>query len=62
MIMRRILTIQVEIVDKMQAEWIWNNHMKNDSCHGVLVTAIHEGPIVKSDESEYQIGDEHGMV
>lgn len=53
----RILTLQVEILDKTQALWIWDNHMKNDPFHGVHITAIHEGSIDKQNEMEEEEND-----
>ena len=50
--MKRILTIQIEIVDNVQAAWICNNHMNNNPTYGVHVTAILEGPIPELDEDE----------
>lgn len=41
--MGRVLTIQIEIVDKEDAAWIWYTHMHNKPMHGVIVQAIHEG-------------------
>lgn len=43
----RVLTIQIEIVDKEQAAWIWDTHMNGAVFHGVEITAIHEGGIVE---------------
>ncbi len=43
--MNRVLTIQVEIVDKDESRWIWNSHMHNRPAFGVHVHGIHEGPM-----------------
>lgn len=50
--MNRILTIQVEIIDKDDASWIWDSHMNDYSEHGVHITAIQEGPIPKERDEE----------
>ena len=43
--MGRILTLQVEIQDKEQASWIWDNHMNQGGSQGVFVTSIRSGPM-----------------
>lgn len=39
----RIITIQVEITDPAKAQWIWDNHMGQDTQNGVYVETILEG-------------------
>ena len=41
--MRRILTIELEIVDQQEAEWIWKSHSEINSYNGVVVRIIEEG-------------------
>lgn len=47
-IKRRILTLQVEIIDKHEAGWIWYGHLDNGYQYGVRVKVIREGPICES--------------
>lgn len=46
--MNRILTIQVEITDADKAVWIWDNHMRQETNHGVLITAIIDGNLLEN--------------
>lgn len=41
--MSRILTLQVEILDKDHSHWIWENHKGVDDHSGVYVQVIKEG-------------------
>lgn len=43
--MTRILTLQVEITDHGRAQWIWDNHMGENTDNGINVLVIHEGKI-----------------
>lgn len=43
--MGRILTIEIEIVDKEQAQWIWDCHRDCFPQHGVDVRVIMEGKL-----------------
>lgn len=42
---KRVLTIQVEVVDEEEVSWIWDSHMLGIPLYGVLITAIREGLI-----------------
>ena len=49
---QRILTIQVVIVDKDKASWIWDNHSGKDTNNGVYVQVIQEGKIPEDVDSD----------
>ncbi len=38
--MKRILTLQVEILDEKECEWIWDSHLGDYSQHGIYIQVI----------------------
>ena len=49
---KRIITIEIDIVDKDKAAWIWENHSGEDTNNGVYVRKIMEGQIPECDCEE----------
>jgi hypothetical protein len=49
---KMILTLQVEILDKEKAAWIWVNHLGVDTDNGVYVKIIKTGPIIEEREEK----------
>ena len=45
--MNRILTLQVEIIDIDNAEWIWESIKEAIDYNGVIVKIIQEGPLAE---------------
>ena len=51
----RILSLQIEIVDKNEATWIWESHINRQIFHGVYIRVIQEGvlPSEFDDDEEF---------
>lgn len=45
--MKRILTILIEIEEKEKTHWIWDNHLLGTVCNGIRVLTICEGDQIK---------------
>lgn len=50
--MGRILTIEIEIIDREKAQWIWDIHTGDDDSLGIAINSIYEGPIDQDEDDE----------
>lgn len=48
----RILTLQVKITEPDKARWIWDNHCRFDTGHGIHIQVIKEGTIPEELEDD----------